>query len=61
MSIEYVGLVVVAVPPLSKELFPVGQVGKIKASREVKIFFFSPNFIFHKLECTGGGGKKKKK
>ena len=42
---------------LSKKLFPVGRVGKIKASREVGIFF--SNFIFYKLECTGGGGEYK--
>ena len=49
-------------PPLSKKLFPVGRVGKKKASREVgNLFsFFSPNFIFYKLEHSGGKVKKKK-
>ena len=47
-------------PPISKKLFPVGRVGKKEASREVGNLFFSPNFIFYKLVCTGGGGSKKK-
>ena len=47
-------------PPLSKKLFPVSRVGRKKASREVGNLFFSPNFIFYKLECTGGGGEVKK-
>ena len=46
-------------PPLSKKLFPVGRVGKKKASREVGNLFFFPNFIIYKLEYTGGKGKKK--
>ena len=33
-------------PPSSKKLFPVGQVGKKNASREVGIFLFFPNFKF---------------
>ena len=41
-------------PPLRKKLFPVNRVGKKKASREVGNFFFFPNLIFYKLECTGG-------
>ena len=45
-------------PPLSKKTFPVGRVGKKNASREVGIFFFFPNLIFFKLECTGGKVKK---
>ena len=48
-------------PPLSKKLFPVGRVGKKKASREVgNLFFFFPNCIISKLEYTGRKGKKKK-
>ena len=44
-------------------MFPVSRVGKKKASREVGnlFFFFFPNFVFYKLECTGGGGGVKKK
>ena len=47
-------------PPLRKNRFlwagwakkkPVGRSG----------IFFAPNFIFYKLECTGGESKKKKK
>ena len=47
-------------PPLSKKLFPVSRVGKKKSQsggRESSFFFF-PNFIFYKLECTGGGESK---
>ena len=47
--------------PPRKELFPVSRVGKNKASREVGNLFFPPNFIFYKLECTGGKSLKKKK
>ena len=47
-------------PPLSKQLFPVSRVGGKKASWEVGNLFFFPNFIFYKLECTGGGGEVKK-
>ena len=32
--------------PLSKKSFPVGLVGKEKASREVRNRFFPPNFYF---------------
>ena len=47
-------------PPLSKKLFPVFRVGKKTPSREVGNLFYFPNFIFYKLECTGGKiGKKK--
>ena len=45
-------------PPLSKKVLPVCRVGQKTASREVGNFFFS-NFIFNKLEYTGGGSKKK--
>ena len=45
-------------PPLSEKLFPVSQVGKKTASREVGNYFFPPNFIFYKLECTGGKDNK---
>ena len=48
-------------PPLSKKSFPVGQVWKRTASREVGIFFFFLISIFFKLECIGGKVKKKKK
>ena len=34
--------------------------GKTKASPEVGNLFFFPNFIFYKLECTGGKSKNKK-
>ena len=45
----------------TEKSFPVSRVGKKTASREVGIFFFFffPNFMFYKLECTGGGGEKK--
>ena len=46
-------------PPLSKKSFPVGQVGKKTASREVGIFLFPLISFFLKLECTGGKVKKK--
>ena len=43
-------------PPLSKKLFPVSGVVKRKANREVgNLLFFFPNFIFYKIEYTGGG------
>ena len=37
------------------------RVGKNNAIRKVGDTFFGPNFIFYKLECTGGKSKKKKK
>ena len=40
---------------LGKKVFPVCRVAPKNASREVGIFSF-PNFIFDRLECTGGGG-----
>ena len=46
-------------PSLGKKVFPVCRVAPKNASREVGIFFFS-NFIFYRLECTGGSKKKKK-
>ena len=47
-------------PPLSKKLFPVRRVGTKKSqSGGRESFLFFPNFIFYKLECTGGKVKKK--
>ena len=40
-------------------MFPVSRVGKKKPVGRSGIFFFS-NFIFYKLECTGGKREKKK-
>ena len=45
-------------PPLSKKLFPVTRVGKIKLVGRSGIFFFFPNFIFYKQESTEGKSKK---
>ena len=47
-------------PPLGKKIVscvPVGQKKSQSGGRES--FFFFPNFIFYKLECTGGKVKKK--
>ena len=41
-------------PGLGELSFPVGWVGQKTANRSE--FFFSPNFIFHQLECTGEKG-----
>ena len=42
-------------PGLGKLSFPVGRVGKKRPVGRSEFFFF-PNFIFHKLECTGEKG-----
>ena len=45
-------------PPSSKKSFPVRRVAPKTATWSGGIFYF-PNFIFYKLECTGGKGKRK--
>ena len=52
-------LIVTFGPHLSKKLFPVSRVGKKKSQSGGRESFFFPNFIFNKLECTGGKSKKK--
>ena len=47
-------------PPLSKKYWFLSAEWPQKRPLGRADFFF-PNFIFYKLECTGGNGKKKMK
>ena len=54
------GVGLIPARPCYSDSFCQKKKGQKNASRE-SFFFFFPNFIFHKLECTGGKSKKKKK
>ena len=46
-------------PLLSKRSFPVSRMGQKKSQSGGRNLFFFSNFIFYKLECTGGKSEKK--